>query len=403
MLFAPDGDGIIYDAVTDQNAGLEIYRLTANGVESKLVERPGTNFILGWSPDHRRLIFSSDRRGEPGIWAIPVSTRGSTHEPQELVPSMPKIDPLGITGAGSLFYRQDGENVDVYTAVLDLAAGRTLVNPQRVPERLIGSNDYPNWSPDGAHLVFGSTHDPNHSELLIYNLRTNRTRELPVDLSYLWRPQWTDRGQTIVALGTGRNRGPGQYRINPTTGQVSLFRTAQDLDSPMEGVWSSDGTIQYNRYQDWRRGIFRFNTTTGERTVLFVPPPGVDLGLENLALSPDGRTLAFQARDNREATSKLMVIRTDGGAARTLLTIQRPEVFLYGSFAWTPDSQRVLTARTKNEVSEIWQVRVDGGPAVKVDFPPARVSSLRLNPDGKTVAFAARKWRSEIWVLQNFL
>jgi hypothetical protein len=86
-----------------------------------------------------------------------------------------------------------------------------------------------------------------------------------------------------------------------------------------------------------------------------------------------------------------------------LLTVHQPEAFLYGSFTWTPDSKQILASRTNGEVSEIWRVPVDGGPPAKIDFPPMRVQSLRLNRDGKTIAFANVKNRAEIWVFERFL
>ena len=105
-----------------------------------------------------------------------------------------------------------------------------------------------------------------------------------------------------------------------------------------------------------------------------------------------------------------MLMSPEGGEARSLLTVKIPQSFWYGSFTWTPDSRKILAVitnqgHTPNEelVSEIWQVPVDGSPATKIDFPPLWITSLRLNPDGKTLAFQVRHWRSEIWVLQNFL
>jgi len=250
--------------------------------------------------------------------------------------------------------------------------------------------------------MFGSTHDPRQPSLFIYDLQDGAKREIPVDLRSVGRAQWIEHGGAIMALGVTREGVQGQFRINPT-GAAKLFLTADELESGFEGVWSADGKIQFNRYTDFRRGIFRLNTETRERRVLYVPPPGVDVGTENLALSPDGRTLAFHARNGPERTASLMLLSVDGGEPRTLLTIRQPEVFILGSFTWTPDSQRILAARTRNNISEIWQVPVDGSAPSKIDFPAMKVAVLRLNPDSKTIAFHSGKTRSEIWMLQNFL
>jgi Tol biopolymer transport system component len=332
---------------------------------------------------------------------VSVSARGAEGEPGELVPDANRWDVLGVTRTGSIFYRHDGDTLDVYTAVLDLAAGRTVSPPQPVMDRFIGSYAHPDWSEDGRRLVFGSSHDPRQPMLAIYEPQTGVRRELAFDFQYIARPQWVEHGAAIMALGKSRDGTEGQFRIDPATGKARLFMTFKDLESGFEGVWSADGKTQFNRYRDFRRGIFRLNTQTLERRVLYVPPPEVDLGTENLALSPDGRTLAFHARNDGAQTAALMLLPVDGGEARTLLTIKRPEVFLLGSFTWTPDSRRILAARTPGANSEIWQVPVDGGLPSKIEFPGGRVIVLRLNPDGKTIAFMRPSWRSEIWVLHN--
>ena len=408
-LFAPDGS-IVFDSRAPQSEVSEIHRLSADGVESTLVGRTGSNSIVGWSPDGRRLIFSSDRRGYPGIWAVPVSDRGTEGEPRELVPNAKDWDPLGLTRTGTLFYRNSVDLHDVYTAVVDLAAARTISPPKRVNERFLGSYNSPNWSEDGRQLVFSSNRDLPTPGLGIYDLPTGQVRELRLDLQWANRPQWVEHGAAIMVFGAAKDGRQGQFRIDPQTGAASFVRSAHDLESHLEGVWSRDGKFHFNRFDNFRRGIFRLNTATGERRILYVPPQGVDVAQENLALSPDERTLAFHAR-SRDGTASLMLVPPGGDSqARPLFTVKNPDSFWYGSFAWTPDSRKILAVVTnkgrlpKDElVSEIWQVPVDGSAPSKIDFPKLWIMGLRLNPDGKTLAFGIRRWRNEIWLLQNFL
>jgi Tol biopolymer transport system component len=319
------------------------------------------------------------------------------------VPDAGRWEVLGITRTGSLFYRNDADTIDVYTAVLDLAGGRTISPPQRVMDRFIGSYVYSNWSEDGRRLVFQSIRNPRQPMLVIYEPATGTRREVQVDARSMGRPQWV-HGGSIMAIGESRDGIIGHFWINPATGEAQLFRSAKDLESEWEGAWSPDGKIHFNRYSDNRRGLFRLDAETGKRKVLYVPPAGVDLNRENLVVSPNGSVLAFHARNDAAKSAALMLLPAEGGEARTLMTIQQPDTFLLGSFAWTPDSKEILVSKTRNNrVSEIWRVPVDGSPPVKIDFPKMRIVCLRLNPDGKTIAFHGGAWRSEIWVLQNFL
>src|SRR6185369_4635365 len=130
-------------------------------------------------------------------------------------------------------------------------------------DRFIGSYAYPNWSEDGRYLVFGSTRDPRRPALVIYDWETRHAREWSFDLDYLQRAQWVEHGKAIIAVGKARDGAEGQFRIDPVSGKASLFVTEKELEAHGEGAWSADGTIHFNRYRDFRRGIFRFDTRTG--------------------------------------------------------------------------------------------------------------------------------------------
>ena len=403
-MFARNGDGIVFDVAQQgsRESLFDIHRLSNSGVETALIEHPANDSFIGWSPDRRKLLFSSDRSGKYSIWTVTVSDRGAEGDPQELRPGTGQLEPLGITQEGSLYYRLAARSANVYTAVLDLASGRTVSPPKPVVTRFNGPYEYPSWSDDGSRLVFDSNVDLRNPELAIYNRHDGDTRMLPVNLSYLWRPQWFAHGAAIIAIGMSKNGESAQFRIDPQSGAARPLISFKDLGSVSEGVWTSDGSTEFNRYSDWTRGLFRLNVNTGERRSIYVPPAGVDLATENLALSPDERWLAFHARNDAAGTATLMIVPAGGGEARALLTIHRPETFLYGAFTWTPDSKQILASRTK-DVSEIWRIPVDGSPPAKIDFPPIRVQSLRLNRDGKTIAFTNVKQRAEIWAFEHFL
>jgi len=129
----------------------------------------------------------------------------------------------------------------------------------------------------------------------------------------------------------------------------------------------------------------------------------MDLRLENLALSPDERTLAFHLHQQASGTSSLMLVPAAGGPARELLTITKPEHFGFGSFAWSGDSQQVLAVRSRDDTSELWLVPVNGEQPRRVDFPSMQIFQLRMNPDGRTIAFRAGNPSGEVWVAENVL
>jgi len=145
---------VIYDHRRGINVPSELRRVSITGVDSSLISGPASNSVVAWTPDRKWLLFLSDRRGAQGIWAVQVSERGVEGEPREVIPDAPKWETFGVSNTGTLLYRHFSDTVDVYTAELDLSAGRTLAPPRRVMDRDIGSVIYPSWSEDGTRLVF---------------------------------------------------------------------------------------------------------------------------------------------------------------------------------------------------------------------------------------------------------
>jgi Tol biopolymer transport system component len=411
-LFDADGRGFLFEVTNPQTGASEIHRLVPDGSESTLLARPGSNSAIAWSPDRGRLIFSSDRRGQPGIWAVAVSARGVEGEPRELVPNSKGWEPLGVSRSGALFYRQDSSTVDVYTAVLDVPSRKTVTPPRRVTERFAGFYSDPSWSEDGKQLVIHSRLGAPRATLAVYTQETGDLRELRPDVMGANRPQFVEHGAAIMVMGAAPHGPRGLYRVDARSGEATLFRSGTDLGTTFEGAWSRDGKFHYNRFGQFTKGLFRWNIATGERRILYVPPPEMNMGLENLALSPDGRTLAFHLHSDAAGASTLMLMPSEGGVAEPLFTVKTPYRFWYGSFTWTPDSQAILVASTKSvgrpqaerRVSEIWRVPADHSVPEKIDFPAAvEIECMRLNADGKTIAFHSPQWKSEIWVLQKFM
>jgi len=77
FVFSPDGKYIAYD-IPQENKDEErdIFLLSAEGGrEVPLIEHPARDTVIGWSPDGKGLLFSSDRTGSQDVWFIPWGLR----------------------------------------------------------------------------------------------------------------------------------------------------------------------------------------------------------------------------------------------------------------------------------------------------------------------------------------
>ena len=129
---------------------------------------------------------------------------------------------------------------------------------------------------------------------------------------------------------------------------------------------------------------------------------------EALALSPDGRLLAFASaeRAGQSTVAILKVLPVAGREPRELLRVNSPQSIR--SPAWMPDGGSLLVvtgaASQRNPREELWQVPLEGGvPRSLGILPGGIVHHLSLHPDGRRLAFSTHRTLNEVWVMENFL
>jgi len=179
--------------------------------------------------------------------------------------------------------------------------------------------------------------------------------------------------------------------------------------------WSLDGKAIFYVYdEDGESCEIRIrDMETGEETLLYravwpdnIDGPVVPVHLSNLALSPDGRWLAFGLADRpgrHFAARRVLVMPASGGAPRELLTLEGATY----SFAWTRDGNHLLFAKRVAEPtipSELWRVSAEGGEPQSLGLVMWGRGGVRAHPDGRRITFSNTPDRkSELWMMENFL
>jgi Tol biopolymer transport system component len=426
--FSPDGKYVVYECSPQRDSEQrDIYVLALDGGrEVHVIEHPADDFVAGWTPDGSRILFVSDRAGTWDTWAIPIAD-GKPQGPPELVKKgIGRITPLGFTRRGSFYYGIATGLVDVYAATMDFATGKVLMPPKRVVERFIGSNMSADWSPDGRSLVQISGRGPwvtslEARVLSITSTETGKSRDLAVNLGYPDRPRWSPDGQSILLKGQDRkNTVSGLYLVNAQNGETRFLTRANKVLSP---VWSRDGkSILFARLPDTmpkegeRIGqiIARDLETGAEKEIHREAATSFtgDALIHDLAVSPDGRRLAFTA-DNGRDPKCIRVIPTSGGEPREVFRAAEgePTFWNFAGLAWTPDGRELIFVRAReqnittpgNRERELWAVGVEGGKPRPLGLNMVGLRDPRLHPDGKQLAFTAGTNTREVWVMENFL
>jgi dipeptidyl aminopeptidase/acylaminoacyl peptidase len=153
---APDGSRVAYSFADGKQ---HIYSANDRGEDRKvLTSGEGINTEPCYSPDGKRIAFSSTRDGNYEIYVMDVdggNVRRLTHSLYRDL--RPRFSPDGRRIAFTS--HRDG-NAEIYVMGADGAALRRLTDHA-------GRDDYPAWHPDGRRLVIVSERDGRHDLYLI--------------------------------------------------------------------------------------------------------------------------------------------------------------------------------------------------------------------------------------------
>ena len=131
-------------------------------------------------------------------------------------------------------------------------------------------------------------------------------------------------------------------------------------------------------------------------------------GLGAVSLSPDDRLIAATATDTATNTSVILIVPVDGGPIRELIRSDSREAVFRRFVAWVPDQRHVVVRKDSTiDVTKkpVLLLSVSGGePPRTIDLPGLSTNAaIRINPNGRDVAFVGGEYAAEVWVLENFL
>jgi len=423
LRFSSDSRHIIYDRLTDHlNPERDIFVINIEtGKETPLVQHPADDYLLGSSMDGHWLVFASDRTGDLSLWVVSLSGIKIQGEPRLIKPGIERIQPVGLTRNGALYYGVVRVTEDVFAVDLDPATGKVTSPPRKMVESYEGGNFTPSFSPDGEYLAYvsrrGNSPYPTNlgNALCIRSLDTGKEqvfyREIwRLGLRYIGGPDWSPDGRFITFGGSTGISGFSIYRIELKTGEINPVYLCGPDERLTGGAYGPDEKYFFARAK-LDAGISQIvvrDLRSGEEKELFRYPQ-VERGIR-IALSPDAHWLCF-SNAGWGGIRSLNIMPASGGEVKEIWSFGEIEWGTPGIHqAWSPDGRYILFAAPDlNDMRncDLWRVPAEGGIPEKTGLQRSwGIYNLTISPDGRKLAFAGRggaSTDSELWVLENFL
>ena len=370
----------------------DVWTVAAGGGEARLlVSHPANESRPLYSPDGRTLAFISDRTGGGDIYLLDLATGGLRQLTFD--DGLDRLDGWGrdgrwiyfsstsrdIAGMNDLFrIRVDGGtpmtvSADRYTSEFFAAPSP---DGQRVAFTARGNSAAQWWRKGHSHL--------DESELWLMHDGPSPRYEKLTDrgAKQMW-PMWTPDGKTLYFVS---DRSGAQNIWALTLGghprQVTRFADGRVLWPTL----SYDGrTLVFER--DFE--LWTLDTSDGRTAKVPVTKRGVAAtpltervsmtnGLQDLALSPDGRKVVFVARGEIWAAHA----RDGGDAVRVTRSVARES-----QIDWTPDSRRIVYVSERNGLGQLFTYDFTTNSETQLTSSPIGDSAPVVSPDGKRVAF----------------
>jgi Tol biopolymer transport system component len=370
-------------------SGGDIWTVPAGGGDARLlVSHPAGESRPLYSPDGRRLAFVSTRTGNGDVYTL-------TFETGELK-RLTYDDGNDHLDAWS----RDGQWIYFSSTSRDIAGMNDLfrVKADGGTPMQISADRYANefWaapSPDGNAIAFSARgiasaqwwrNGRSHLDQCEIWLLRNEGYERFTDggVKDMW-PMWSADGKQIYFVS---DRGGAQNlwvkQIGGDARQITKFKDGRVLWPNI----SYDGKqIVFERnFKIWKMDAGRGNAVEVQITRRGAPAgPAVErivasAQLTELALSPDGKKVAFAAHGEIFAASA-----KDGGEAARVTQTHAAE----SQISWTPDSRKIVYASDREGAFNIYLYDFTANTESALTQGAGNNYSPSFSPDGRTLAF----------------
>lgn len=258
----------------------------------------------------------------------------------------------------------------------------------------------PSISPDGGQIAFVYAGD-----IWLVSAEGGDAERLTANPAGHASPRWSPDGEQI-AFGSGRAGQSDVYvmPVRPAPGAEGAVRrvTFHEAGGTPE-AWSADGEQIFSSGRERQGSAIYRVALAGGTPIAWIAQPYEQI--EHLAVSPDGRTLAFNVTRNAwwrrgpnpYGGAELWTVGSAPDASDYRRVGDAPGLSRWP--LWAPDGQGLYFVSDRDGVENIWFQAIEGGPAHRLtSFGEGRLLWPAISLDGATIVFERdfRIWRFDL-------
>jgi Tol biopolymer transport system component/DNA-binding winged helix-turn-helix (wHTH) protein len=376
---------------------------------TRLTFDDGLQIGATWSPDSRFIAYSSNRGGKFDIWVQQLSGG----------------DPVQITKGPGQNWQPEWSPDGKYIAYRSEAGdGGLFITPAlggaEMERKIASFGYYPRWSPDSSQILFQTTQFALKNRLYVVNLEGATPREVLTQFATdrhvsVGSAAWHPDGKRVSAL-INSDSIPVFWTVPITEGTAvksevssALLQQIKEISadngkgtrgyepewiSDLRFAWAPSGNaIYFQRTFRDVRDIWRMTVDPETLHPLAVERVTTGPGLNTeLALSPDGRRLAFTDQSQRVRTWLFPFDAANGKVTGPGQPVASSE-----QWVWLPDLSRDGNRLVFNGVrSGKWRLKElslpDGREALVVPDDSYLRDYAQWSPDGNYLAYTRRNY-----------
>jgi Tol biopolymer transport system component len=387
--FSPDGRYIAFTSEGESQDNQDIYvRVVDQDILWRVTSHPNKDTHVTWSPDGTKLAFlrnSAQFTERLKVMVVPVRGGGEV----EIAEAW-----------GGLDWSPDGRHLAISdNEGLGTATGLYLINNDGRERKNLTTppvsvfDTYPRFSPDGRKLAFLRWKNNNNADLYLLTLDGGILTQLTFDQKRIPDLRWDPGGEAVYIIS---NRG----------GENSLWRIPIDGGDP---VFMAFAPVDLESIAISPDGKFlAFTQALSDTVIDIVGPPQASpdgridkaktgtptpvctinssRGDDTPRFSSDGSKIAFIS--TRTGWDEIWVANSDCSGTVQLTHFQQHGV---GSPRWSPDGQRIVFDRNLDENADIFTIRSNGTELLRLTSDKAIENMPSWSGDGQWIYFCSYK------------